>query len=219
MTTIYIKTEDLPERITNDVYPTEHDLIEQALSHIHFAGAGMILDIGAGDGRWGLTAKRKTYDAQLCGIDIVGEKPEGFDRWEQADYLTYQFPLKSFDLIVSNPPYYIAEKIIYKAWEELAVGGDMIFLLRLSFQAGVNRAKNLWKFIHPYEVGIVSRRPSFYGRGTNGTDYGVYYWKKVHRDECWGFPGEWKTFLLLHDRDELDKTPKRYVQKSLLGDK
>jgi hypothetical protein len=206
MTTIYTDKKDLPERKLNDVYPTEKDLIFQALSHVNLLSVGMILDIGAGDGRWGRTAKMLTKgEAQLCGSDVVGDCPRGFDRWDVGDYLEQYYENKAFDLIVSNPPYYIAEKVVRKAWVELAPGGEMVFLLRLSFQSGVDRANHLWQEIFPYKIGIVSRRPSFYDRGTNGTDYGVYYWRKGNKGQCFGTPGEWKTFLLVHQRDPLGK--------------
>lgn len=205
MTTIYIKKEDLPERRKNDIYPTESDLIVKALECVYVPKIRNILDIGAGDGRWGREVKKLEPTAKLHGIDIVGDKPEGFDYWVQNDYLQYNYSPFMFDLIVSNPPYYIAEKIVRKAWEELAPEGEMVFLLRLSFQAGVGRAKNLWQNICPFQVGVVSRRPSFYGRGTNGTDYGVYYWKKTFLGDCLGDSGVWDTFLLIHEREPLKK--------------
>jgi SAM-dependent methyltransferase len=209
MTTIYVKDDTIQkDRREHDFYPTEPDLIRQALRFLDLSDTYSILDIGAGDGRWGREAKRLTEgQAQLYGIDIVGDKPNGFDFWMREDFLQYEYSGWMFDLIVSNPPYYIAEKIIRKAWTELAPGGQMVMLLRLSFQAGVDREQGLWQEIHPYQVGVVSRRPSFYDRGTNGTDYGVYYWKKDWKGDCWGVKGEWKTFLLLHDREPMKRKP------------
>jgi SAM-dependent methyltransferase len=214
MTTIYTNKKDLPKRKERDVYPTEHDLIKQALYAENLTDVTQILDIGAGDGRWGSEARiQNNGKASLWGIDLAGEHPEDFDFWEVGDFLQSKYPLRFFDLVISNPPYYISEQIIRKAWELLAPKGRMIFLLPLQFMAGIDRANNLWQEIHPWRVGIVSRRPSFYDRGTNGTDYGVYYWKKDGWGKCVGEAGEWKTFLLLHDRDPLKKIKKVYVQK------
>jgi hypothetical protein len=205
MTSIYIRAStDLPERRNADHYPTEHNLIKAALDEFcPSGGIGSILDIGPGDGRWGLAAKARHPNAALFGIDVRElPRPAGFDVWHTGDYLTWlHWWDVEFDLILSNPPYYIAEKVIRRAWSQLAPAGTMVMLLRLAFQAGSGRAKGLWREIPPVAVGVCSRRPSFYGGGTNGTDYGIYVWRKDSDGGNIGTPKQWQTRLIEYERD------------------
>lgn len=197
MTTIYITNKtNLPDRRTFDHYPTELTLVKAALAQFAPPIARSILDIGAGDGRWGIEAQRLTGAAQLTGVDIrTLPKPGEFTEWYTTDFLKWQ-SAGCYDLIVSNPPYYLAESIIRRAWGMLADGGTMIMLLRLAFQAGVSRYTGLWCDCPLTAVGVCSRRPSFYGNGTNGTDYGVFHWIKGE-----GTPGRWETILINHERN------------------
>jgi len=61
--------------------------------------------------------------------------------------------------------------------------------------SGVARYNDLWQIYPPTTVGVLSRRPSFYGGSTNATDYAIFHWIKGR-----GNPREWKTILLLHER-------------------
>lgn len=199
MTTIYVtdKTK-LPARAAFDHYATEPDLIRAALTISPLFGTNSILDIAAGDGRWGIEAQRQTGAAHLVGVDVRPlPAPPGFNEWYTADFLEWE-PAQQFDLIVSNPPYYLAEKIIRRAWEMLTYYGEMIMLLRLAFQAGVNRSNGLWQDCPLKAVGVCARRPSFYDNGTNGTDYGIFYWQKGPGQ---GKPGRWDTVLISHERE------------------
>jgi hypothetical protein len=204
MTSIYIRPDtQLPERRTADHYPTERNLIRAALAHFcPSGGISSILDIGAGDGRWGTLAKAQHPAAALFGVDVRElPRPDGFDGWHTGDYLTWQ-PRRRFDLILSNPPYYIAEPVIRRAWSQLRTGGAMIMLLRLSFQAGAARANGLWREIPPSVVGVCSRRPSFYDGRTSGTDFGIYVWRKATDGKpAVASPGEWRVKLINYERD------------------
>ena len=210
MTTIYVnKDKELPERKTHDLYETERNLIVAAYDYeIPDKRSLKVLDIGAGDGRWGEEVKWINKDVYLVGVEIDPnrERPLGFNEWYNCDFLTWETDEK-FDLIVANPPYYKAEEIIRKAWNMLANDGSMIMLLRLAFQAGSDdrgvvkgRYQSLWNEIYPYQVKICSRRPSFYDGGTNGTDYGVYYWSKDAEGKCIGIPRQWTVKLMNYDR-------------------
>ena len=77
----------------------------------------------------------------------------------------------------------------------------MVMLLRMAFQTGVDRYNNLWSQLHPHTVGVCSRRPSFYGGGTNRTEFCVFYWAKGWDGYPLGLPRKWNTVLLLHERD------------------
>jgi hypothetical protein len=207
MTTIYVKDKDkLPKRHKNDLYQTETTLIEAALKHFcgwyHYSS---ILDIGAGvDGRWGAIAKKLNGNdrTSLTGIEIEPcKKPKDYDNWVISSFSDWE-PPQLYELILSNPPYNKAEEFIRKAWECLENGGNMIMLLRLAFQASVKRYEGLWTDLPPTVVGVLSRRPSFYGGGTNGTDYAIYVWDKDLSGNPVGTPRTWQVELLMYERED-----------------
>lgn len=208
MTTIFIRSQtELPNRIPFELYPTERNLIRAALTH-RPAQASQILDVGAGDGRWGQVARGYYPDAVIDGVEIRDLlKPIGFDGWYCFDFLTF-IPIGLYDLILSNPPYgpevggvSMAERFVRHAWELLASNGTMIFLLRLAFQASVSRYSGLWSELPLWKLLVVSRRPSFYNQGTNGTDYGVFIWRKKADGQPLGSSRKWFTELLIYERD------------------
>jgi hypothetical protein len=204
MTTIYVTNkEDLPVRHDNDEYITEMNLVKAAILTYAPFKSFSVLDIGAGDGRWGAVAATECGASLVTGVEIQNlPQPEAFSLWyPNQDFMAWNTTLM-FDLIVSNPPYFIAEEIIRKAWDLLAYGGTMMMLLRLAFQSGVGRYNGLWSEIYPETVAVCSRRPSFYGGKTNGTDYGVFIWHKGLDGRPVGKPRSWKTELLLHERDK-----------------
>jgi hypothetical protein len=167
------------------------------------------LDIGAGDGRWGIEAARHIGDAVIVGVERRSEeaKPEYFNYWYNQDFIKWQpsfnhtkFGL-GFHLILSNPPFKIAEEIIRHAWPMLANRGTMIMLLPLNFMASAGRHSGLWSELPPVEVAVVSRRASFYGGGTDSREYAIYVWKKGANGESLGVARQWKTSLILHKRE------------------
>jgi SAM-dependent methyltransferase len=192
-----------PERHEHDEYITERNLIRAAIDFLGPTRGSRILDIGAGDGRWGQITAAKLEAKEVVGVDIRKlDKPLGFTEWHQnRDFLTFETD-RPFDMIVSNPPYYCAEEIIRRAWGMLAPGGHMVMLLRMAFQTGVERYNNLWSQLHPHTVAVCSRRPSFYGGGTNRTEFSIFYWGKGWDGYPLGSPRRWNTYLLLHERDD-----------------
>lgn len=215
MTTIYIKQDTvLPERHENDEYLTEKNLIQTFAEKFLGRYYDNILDIGAGDGRWGeicasvIMPEEMYVVPELTGVEIQDKpKPCSFDFWfNNQDYTTWVAP-EQYDLIVSNPPYNLAEKIIRKAWSELRPGGDMFFLLRLAFAEGVDRYEHLWQELPLFKLYVMSRRPRFYGTGTNGTSFGIFHWSKDDDGKPVGTPGSWVTTLMLHERDKVVRKP------------
>jgi hypothetical protein len=207
LTTIYVDNrDDLPDRIKDDVYVTEKNLIRAAYEEFITGPVSNVLDAGAGDGRWGSLLLEYVPTATLTGVELRSvEQPSEFDIWHNKTSFLDWAPLQTqcYDLVVSNPPYKFAEEFVRLSWDLLVPGGQMLFLLRLAFQASKKRYEGLWSEIWPTEVAVCSLRPSFYGGGTNGTDYGVYYWEKDETTEKpVGAPRLWVTSLLLHERDD-----------------
>lgn len=206
MTTIYVAPgTELPQRAVNDLYETEETLIQAFVKrHMPKNGVRRILDPGAGDGRWGRIAAEHSSCNYVVGVELE-DRPWPGGTWAawypNQDYLTWETD-DMFDWIVGNPPYFLAEEFIRKSWGLLMPGGTMAFLLRLSFMEGVGRYHTLWNDLWLNEVAVCSRRPSFYGGKTNGTAFGIFIWKKLRDGTPAWKPREWKTTLLLHDRDK-----------------
>lgn len=206
MTTIYTnKREELPERDENDVYETEADLALEALKGLPIAQlpGHTAFEYGVGSGIWGKVWKTLYPGALIDGVEIRDlPTPDGYNMVFNGDFRELPFTEKRYSVIFGNPPYKFAESIIRDAWKRLENGGYMVMLLRLAFQAGVERYRGLWQELYPYEVAVCSRRPSFYGGGTNGTDYGLYYWRKGENGLAYGTPGKWAMRLICHQRSK-----------------
>lgn len=81
------------------------------------------------------------------------------------------------DLILSNPPFSIAQEFIDHA---LAHSSTCIMLLRINFLGSIGRHA-WWKENTPTSMYVLSKRPSFTGKGTDATDYAWFVWDKTDR--------------------------------------
>lgn len=78
------------------------------------------------------------------------------------------------DLIITNPPFSIAQEFISHATKH----ADTVFmLLRLNFLGSIKRYE-WWKANTPTALYVLSKRPSFTGSGTDATDYAWFVWDK-----------------------------------------
>lgn len=106
----------------------------------------------------------------------------------KMDYLT-EFEANRFpyDVIITNPPFAIAQAIIEKALAEVNYGGWVIMLQRLNF-LGTKARLPFWKANRAKYVFVHSSRPSFVGhipqserKGKNTTDsieYAHFVWQR-----------------------------------------
>lgn len=191
------KTPYNPRR-AGDYYPTPPSLAMRAMSHLYYQNKPdlprTILDIGAGDGVWGLAAllaiseyKYRTLPV-VTGIEIDPEKQPhpAYETWITGDFRLID-TTDGFDVVVGNPPYSLAEEAIRFA---LSVSPKCVMLLPLSFLEGQKRAAGLWKQYPPSEVNILPRRPSFFRNGkTAGDAYALFYWDIHDMDRV--FYGGW----------------------------
>lgn len=83
-----------------------------------------------------------------------------------------------YDLIITNPPFNIAEEVVTKALDICTEGGFVIMLLRLNF-FGSKKRENFWKNNMPILTVVHRERISFtIGGGTNSIEYMHCIWKK-----------------------------------------
>lgn len=176
------------------------------------------------DARW--FVPNGTYDQN---IHILG------------DFMKFDTPIM-FDLIVGNFPYGptiqgrdkvrkvfydnnwgkchpeqqhlgMAEMFIRKGHKMLKAGGVMMCLLESQFASSVDRYYGLWETHAPVRQWVCSRRPSFYGGGTNATEFSVFVWEKDYAGKNRGTPHEWQTKLLMYERAPKPKKAKKNANK------
>lgn len=93
---------------------------------------------------------------------------------EGLDY--FQWSEKT-DLIITNPPFSLAQQFIDHS---LPRANTVIMLLRINFLGSVSRY-DWWNSNKPDALHILSKRPSFTGTGVDSIDYAWYAWDKTNR--------------------------------------
>lgn len=88
-----------------------------------------------------------------------------------------------YDLVITNPPFAIAEEVIRHSFKFVKTGGYVIMLLRLNFLEGLKR-KDLFDNYMPKYIFVHRRRIDFTRNlkaGKHGTDsvaYAHFVWQK-----------------------------------------
>lgn len=182
-----------------DFYPTEQALIDAYVQNKLFFNGTVkyILDLGAGDGRWGRTIKQQILNSRerfpdtpipnLYGNDIRPlPKPELFDNWFSGEngniykIISKVPPYDNFEIIVSNPPYSIGEDFLDVARDLInRDSGVIIFLLPLNWLASLQRYKNFYTNGLPIShLTVCNTRPSFTDDGKTypGKEFGLFHW-------------------------------------------
>jgi len=97
---------------------------------------------------------------------------------------------KVYDVIITNPPFNIAQQIIEKALNEVADGGYVIMLLRLNY-FGSKARRQFWEDNMPIRAYIHHKRIGFTDDGkTDSIEYMHCVWEKGKK------PLEIKTTIL-----------------------
>lgn len=113
------------------------------------------------------------FGARVMSIDIREDSQAEM----KADYLTYKIDEKP-DVIISNPPFFLAQEFIEKALEDVAKGGYVVFLLRLNFLESKAR-KTFFENNMPERIYVHHKRMSFSNDGkTDSVAYMHCVWKQ-----------------------------------------
>jgi predicted rRNA methylase YqxC with S4 and FtsJ domains len=115
------------------------------------------LDPTAGDGRFVKYLLQNGHINKGFCVDILKPKKPFPCRGKVLDFFKFKTN-KKFNLIITNPPFSLAEKILYKAAKLLKTNGKIILLLRLGFLASKKR-KNLHKKMNLSHVIVLGKRP------------------------------------------------------------
>jgi 16S rRNA G1207 methylase RsmC len=166
-------------RHDSDVYHSPPAFVCAGLDRVTVTPA-RILDPGAGEGAWGIEARRRWPDAHLIGVDIRPlPQPAAYDEWHTGDLREILPRLAPVDLVIGNPPYRdgLAEEAVRAGLALLLPGGELLFLLRLAFREGKRRNRGLFQEHPLVELGVCDRRPRFYGFTSGMTAFGYFLWR------------------------------------------
>lgn len=101
---------------------------------------------------------------------------------KQGNFLEMEFD-QDYDLIMTNPPYLLAQKFVEKSLQVTKPGGFVIMLLRLNFYGSKKRLP-FWNETMPLYTFAHSRRVCFTGDNkTDSTEYAHFVWQKDNYPE------------------------------------
>lgn len=169
------------KRIESDYYATPPEAIRTLLKNYRIAYAGdTILEPAAGNGAIINELIHFGYTNNIHAIEIREEEKENLLRVADSvgigDFLKMDLS-NTYDVIIGNPPYSQAQEFINKSLAYLKPGGRLIFLLRTNFLESQKRFK-WWQDKPPTRLYVLSKRPSFTGKGTDATSYSWFIWEK-----------------------------------------
>lgn len=171
-------------RIPSDFYPTPAWCVRRLLEAVNLPG-GNWLDPGAGNGAIIDAVNCVRQDVTWAAIDIRPEVEPYIvgagANFMAADFLTlgYDKTALKFDVIITNPPYSLAQGFIEKS---LQMANHVAMLLRLNYLAGGKRVDFMRAM--PPDVYVLPNRPSFTGQGTDATEYAWFVWRPIAGRSC-----------------------------------
>ncbi len=160
-----------------DDYPTPEWVIRAIAPYV--AAGSRVLDPCCGAGR--ILDVFRERGAAVEGIEIqearADEARVNGHAVVTGDALSLTWP--SADLIITNPPFSMAQEFATKALASVAPGGTVALLLRLGFLEGKKRLA--FHRANGSSVFVLTSRPSFTGDGrTDASAYGWFVWGAKH---------------------------------------
>jgi len=134
---------------------------------------GLVIDAGCGEG----AILEALGHAPVIGVELAHARAQlaiaKGHRIVEADFLAYSD--RNVRAVIMNPPYKLAKEFVDHAMRLVQLNdGFVAALLRLPFLAGQKRRG--WWQDNPADVYVLSRRPSFTGKGTDSCDYAWFVW-------------------------------------------
>lgn len=185
-------------KLMRDTFPTERRIVTAAIDALCLPFAAddplRVLDAGAGDsGIWGRVFKERYPHSVLHGIEVRPVPPPAqYDDWFTGDFLTFS---GSYDVIIGNIPFSLAESFIPHALSLLNPNGKIIFLLRAQFNGGQDRYKDFWarcpleaEYYCASRMPFISRRNKKTGRlepASDVWDYSLFQFSNEWKESWW----------------------------------
>ena len=164
------------KRIEADFYATPKDCVQNFINHYGSIN-GRVLEPSAGNGN--ITEVVKSNGTNfVVSLELREEELDNLnaisDEVVIGDFLKYETQDK-FDYIIGNPPYSLAQEFLEKCFELADENTKIIMLLRTNFLESKKRHE-FWQK-HPVNgLYVLSKRPSFTGKGTDATSYSWFVW-------------------------------------------
>jgi SAM-dependent methyltransferase len=138
-----------------------------------------ILEPSSGGGAFLGSIREQWPKAHVTAVDIrkTCQPKDRSIEWHHSDFLDFE-PSEPFDLILTNPPYVLADAFRGHALKLLKPGGMVAFLLGVNFLDGQERAKTVWSDTSGAYLAPIAPRPDFTGDGGAGTGYALFAWVK-----------------------------------------
>ena len=170
-------------RASNDQFTTPAWCVEAILGALYSANSDLpetVLDPCCGDGSLLRTVEQHLLGAHKCEVsckgieidDILAFRASKVCSVIEGDATAVGWP--AADLIITNPPYSLAEEFVRKALAEVSQYSTIVMLLRLNWLASLRRAAFHCK--HPADIYVLSKRPSFTGGRTDACEYAWFCW-------------------------------------------
>lgn len=164
-----------------DFYPTPPEVIHNYLNANPIAKLDCnILEPCAGSGNIVTILKNRGY-TNVDAVEIREEEKEFLENRADnvyiGDFLMMEGLANKYDVIITNPPYNLAQQFIEKSLDIVKPNGKVIMLLRTNFLESKKRFE-FWQKNPPSRLYVLSQRPSFTGKGTDATSYSWFVWDK-----------------------------------------
>ena len=165
------------ERKLCDFYATPVEVVENFLDN-YTLPKGNILEPSAGNGNIIAALRNRWINSNITALELREEEEETLKR-EADEVIIGNFlewtPNKEYNVIIGNPPYSLAKEFMEKCFEISNENTVIIMLLRTAFLESKSRYE-FWQK-HPLSgLYVLSKRPSFTGRGTDATSYSWFVW-------------------------------------------
>ncbi len=183
-----------------DAYDTPPEVayacVQWCAGHLSLPEAPLVLDPTAGGGPFAAAARSVWPSSRVVAVDIRDVCKTSCEAsgatFACADALTLApATIKRADLIITNPPFKLADQLVRWMWANMKDGASLAFLLSVTFLGSAER----WEVdgngspvgvlkIAPltYCVPIVPR-PSFIGSTGPKFEAALFVWKKLEMDE------------------------------------
>lgn len=139
------------ERVDNDFYATPPEATEALL--LNFPFFGTFLEPCVGEGHIAKTIYQY-YEKPIKTMDIVDR---GFEGTVIDNFLTHDFKGETFDNIITNPPYTLAQEFAEKSLSILSTHGQLALFLKIQFLEGLKR-REFFKKYPPKYIAVFSNR-------------------------------------------------------------